>query len=498
MSHETVTHDLGLAVWCGTYLTDTLIYTNERGWMAWNGTHWVCDSKARIVTAEVAALLRNKSDAYAGHNDDIAKACRPSDGRVRAVTNQLSALLASHQPYATEFTTAPHQINFENGVVDLIDGSVHPHDPQMRHTTICTCPLVPGSESDLWENALIDWFPDGELRRYVHILMGYAITGEANLDIFAWFKGPPRSGKGTFLQSIAAVLGYDYSTEIDTSDLLQQNGARPWALMNALSARLVLADETEQSKRAYLNANLLKKITGGGRQVIERKYETPYAAPTPTTLCVMSNSMPQTLTADQAFWDSRITIIPFGDGITSRIGREDFNLRSQLREKQHQTAIAAWLVRGAMTYYRLNRQLPAKPQIVVSAIAESKTYSDQIGNWLSDRTVASTDGYAWMSNLFADYTDWCSESGEIAEAPEMRLLRKRITDRGHRVLRTSAGGRNDYKVFGLVLLSTAGRANPPRPWESEAEADENLAKRYAPASMGFDSTGAFVGAPNGK
>jgi hypothetical protein len=103
-----------------------------------------------------------------------------------------------------------------------------------------------------------------------------------------------------------------------------------------------------------------------------------------------------------------------------------------------------------------------------------------------------------MSNLFADYTDWCSESGEIAEAPEMRLLRKRITDRGHRVLRTSAGGRNDYKVFGLVLLSTAGRANPPRPWESEAEADENLAKRYAPASMGFDSTGAFVGAPNGK
>ena len=76
----------------------------------------------------------------------------------------------------------------------------------------------------------------------------------------------------------------------------------------------------------------------------------------------------------------------------------------------------------------------------------------------------------------------------------MRLLRKRITDRGHRVLRTSAGGRNDYKVFGLVLLSTAGRANPPRPWESE----ENLAERYAPSSMGFDATGAFVGSPNGK
>jgi phage/plasmid-associated DNA primase len=295
------------------------------------------------------------------------------------------------------------------------------------------------------------------------------------------------------------VLGSDYSTEIDTSDLLQNRAGKPWSLLGALSARLVAADETEESRRSVLNQNFVKHLTGGGRQIQERKYEQPVAMHSPSTIIVMSNSMPSTASADNAFWDSRILVIPWGS--QSHIGHEDFTLRDRLRERRHQESIAAWLVRGAMLYYKLGKRLPPRPQAVRDAISECRGYSDQVGTWLSDATVVHADGSVWLSSLYTSYVDWCNANGERIENGESKYLRKRLDERGFKMVRTtnSASAAMDYRLSGLSLrseMAAADRRTAARPWSAaEAESAESLVARYAPPDMGFGADGAFNGRP---
>ena len=478
--------DLAAALYCAARLVDRAIYVDKFEWMIWSDTHWIPDPKMRRISKEVAILLRHREiEALGAGLDDLAKASRPSDSRVRAVVNMMSSFLLG-KDYAVEFPPAPSAWNLQNGVVDLRTGDLIPHHHTQRHTTVGAADYHPAAHSDLWEECLTNWFPDVNLRWYVHVLCGYLVTGYTNLEIFCWFHGLPRSGKGTFLGAIRSVMG-NLSSEIETRDLLQSE-QKPWALLGVHDKRLVLADETSEGRRAILNQNLLKKLTGGGLQTFETKGKQPIAVESSARFCVMSNSLPSTAGADPAFWASRLVLIPFGS--ESHIGKEDVLLKQRLAEPEHRRAIVAWLVRGAYHYFRLGQRLPPVPAAVTAAIAAARVYSDQLGAWIDDCVLISKDGdiTCYLSSLYESYNDWCRTNGELPDVLTSKFLSKRLGELGYRSVRTSrSGGVMDYRFYGLALRSDITTSR-----RSVSTTADDLTAKYAPPEMGFQD-GVFVG-----
>jgi putative DNA primase/helicase len=118
--------------------------------------------------------------------------------------------------WAKEFDRDEHLFNCANGVIDLRDGSLLPHDPRYLMTKISPYKFL-GMEADITQAKEFWKFfcwsqPDPVIRDFLQRCYGYSMwgTGREAAMIFLW--GPDgNNGKGVLLNLLDLLLG-DYST----------------------------------------------------------------------------------------------------------------------------------------------------------------------------------------------------------------------------------------------------------------------------------------------
>jgi putative DNA primase/helicase len=306
----------------------------------------------------------------------------------------------------------------------------------------------PGAESPLWEELISQWIGnDVAMRQYLHRLMGYSVTGDTREEILVYIYGPPRSGKGTFLNTIHAILG-PMAASTDMETFIDRRGGRNFALASLIEARFVQAQETRTDQ--WLNTALLKSATGRDPLSVEQKYKTPYTAVPVWKIMLASNYPPKAPPDDTAFWETRMRVISFPH---SNSGSEDKTLKARLLTEENKRGIASWLVRGAMNWYRWG--LGAVPTVVTETTQQMRSLSDSLGRWLNDACVMDPEAESPAKQLHTAYTIWCDEEGiPPAERHPQAELTRRLTMRGLTVRRTTVGGRggtSGYLVRGIKL-----------------------------------------------
>jgi phage/plasmid-associated DNA primase len=87
-------------------------------------------------------------------------------------------------------------------------------------------------------------------------------------------------------------------------------------------------------------------------------------------------------------------------------------LRARLRagNEQHEAALA-WLVAGAVDWYRRGRVLPDPPATVVAATQEWRHSADQLLRYRDERLIFDPHSCVMSTDLYDDFSSWLSAHG---------------------------------------------------------------------------------------
>src|SRR5690606_24397276 len=140
-------------------------------------------------------------------------------------------------------------LNTPNGIVDLNTGKMR----EARAEDLCTkmTAVAPDSKckTPLWTK-LLEWAQkdDPEVIPFLQRVAGYCLTGRTDEQALFFFHGFGGNGKGTFLNTFAAILG-DYATTAPIETFSAKQSQHPTDLAMLQGARLVTAQETDEGTR---------------------------------------------------------------------------------------------------------------------------------------------------------------------------------------------------------------------------------------------------------
>jgi putative DNA primase/helicase len=442
----------------GYWLREQVLFVPEWGWMVWDWRRWLRDiggvrtqGFARRVLrqyyagcAERAATPQEQAEAYKA----AARACS-----ARHIVHALGLLRDLVLASPAEFDVHLHLANCLNYVVDLRDGTTMPHAPELRLTKLCPTRYIPGARSELWERFLRDVFlEDQELIAYMQRALGYSITGETREQklFICWGKGA--NGKTTLFAVVRDVVGSDYVEPVPPRALLADKDSDD--AENARAAlyglRVGLLSETAEGGR--LDARQVKLLTGGDPVSARYLYHNPFSFTPTAKLWMFTNHKPRITDPSDAIW-RRVVLVPFravfsnNTDVDPAVRRTpDPHIREKLLESPHREAILAWLVEGAIAWYRYGLQ---EPDIVRAAVEEYRRESDSLQEWLEAETVRDPNARTPVKTLYERFRLWCEANGETAM--HIRSFGRRLGEMGFESCRHYENGRELKAYRGIRL-----------------------------------------------
>jgi putative DNA primase/helicase len=390
-----------------------LIYTRTAGWMRFDGTRWVLGNEfatrgANAVTEKMLADAVIDPRLTTDQKTKLAKAA--TDSRSGGRLHTMVGLAQDFAPFTTDETGLdrdPLLLNVRNGTIDLSTGKLRPHDRRDLITKIGGCDFDPDAESDLWDRVLAEATAGQEgLAEFLQRAAGYTLTGYTKEDAVFFFKGPGGTAKSTIAEAFKAVMG-NYAVGLRSEALtVQGNSGHNDDIARLAGARLAITGEADKAEK--MRDGLLKKMSGGDTISASLKGKTGFDFQPMFKVWFITNNVPALNPNDSAIW-RRVYKLPFEHVVLN----PDRQIRLDLQQKpEHQRAILAWAVRGAVEWYRTGLQAP---QSVLEATEAMRRDMDGLADAIDDVYYFNLDPKAnlFSSNeeLMVAYLKWCAEEG---------------------------------------------------------------------------------------
>lgn len=330
-------------------------------------------------------------------------------------------------------------IVFQNGIIDLgryFKGEEHILEPDPRYFCLNAIPY----DFDPLLNA-------GDILQYFHTIFngqedctallqewfGYHLTLDMSFEKMMIFRGPPRSGKGTVLGILMAMLGDDQVVSTELSALATQFGYAP--LVGKAAAFLPDAKVGWKSNISQATEKLLQVI-GGDPVGVDAKWKDVRGAVRLTCKFTMAvNIIPEIPDGARAL-ESRLNILSFPN---SYVGKEDWGLKRRLAKSAYK--LVPWALEGL-------RRLREQGQFTIpgSSQDEFETFritANAMSQFVSECCIISgaDDDTVSIQGLYELWDNWCKACGRSRtsrpqfgqllhiEAPKVRRARIR-TDEG--------------------------------------------------------------------
>ena len=190
----------------------------------------------------------------------------------------------------------------------------------VRYDSKATCPET--------EKFVVRVFPSGAVELAWDIY-GHLMVPDTSMQKSFLLSGDGGNGKSTWLAALTAFLGRENISTISLQDLADTrfHGAELVGMLANICADL--------SGKQLAETGVFKKITGGDRITVERKYQRPFGVEPFARLVFSANSYPRGGDASKGFFD-RWVVIPFERefrGTPEQISRDELDARlAQPRE----------------------------------------------------------------------------------------------------------------------------------------------------------------------
>jgi P4 family phage/plasmid primase-like protien len=388
------------------------------GWMKFDGRRWERVEETIVCEVVRQALIEfHRSEAQSGAElsrlQHISRML--STSKIKAIT-YITKLCRTTQE---TFDGHPDLLNVRNGVVDLRDGTLRPHDPDLMFTKVTMVDYVPDATHWDWEQALAALPADA--KDWLQIRMGQGLTGHpVPDDRLVVLKGSGSNGKTTIIDGVREAVGPDYAVTLPDRVLLSRSTDHPTELMTLRGARLGLMEEFPEL--GHLNVKRLKDLLGTG-EITARYIAKDSVTWKPShTIFVTTNYLPRVDESDDGTW-RRLLLVDFPyryrqahETMQTQFDRVgDPNLRERLRrggDGQHE-AVLAWLIAGAVKWYRNRQLMPEAPKSVSEATQAWRRTSDLLMRYMDDRLVFDNQSHVMATELFDDFTQWLTDNGHV-------------------------------------------------------------------------------------
>jgi putative DNA primase/helicase len=331
----------------------------------------------------------------------------------RAALTMLRSMLTFD---AGKLDSDPWLLNCENGTIDLRSGELRPHR-ELDHITRCV-PVAfdPDAQAPRFEKFVREIVENDETAMFLQRWFGYCATGSIREQALVVHIGPGSNGKSTLLNAVMGVLS-EYAG-ISAPGLLAALGTHdkhPTELADLQGRRLMTSAEIEDG--ATLREAFVKQLTGG-EPVKARRMREDFYQFTPThKLQLLTNHRPKILGQDYSIWRRLLLVTyPIKFGSAQDVAeRKAMRLRDGALEEALRTeraGILAWLVRGAVEWYRTGLRPPDSVRL---ATREYQREQDRVAQFVDERCVL--DREAWlpfdgaMVGLYPAYVQWTRENG---------------------------------------------------------------------------------------
>lgn len=409
---------------------------NRKKWYFWTGKAWIIDDSGEIKKLADDICEDLKREAWNIPDEDLQeKALRfakrtagsaPKEAMIRECQH-LYDIPASPD----DFDSYTDFLNCQNGIVNLRNGELIPHDANFMMSKICNTDYdVRKRTPKLWLRFLDDITGgDKDLVEYIQRCIGYSISGSNKEQCAYFLYGMGNNGKSTFLDTIADMLGsYAANAQPDTlmlqSRLGSSGGGANSDIARLKSARFVTCEEPTEGVR--LNEGLLKQLTGGSKVTCRFLYGDEFEYTPEFKIWIATNHKPTVRGTDFGIW-RRIKLIPFEVNIPKE--KVDKNLKWKLRKEFPQ--ILAWAVEGCIKWQKEGIK---EPTCVLDATKDYKQEMDLIAGFVEQCIIIdyTCDDKVPANDLFSVYSKWAKANNEYEMSSKKFFMEigKKLPDKG--------------------------------------------------------------------
>lgn len=344
---------------------------------------------------------------------------------------------------ATAFDSEPMLLNAPNGIVDLADGTLLDHDPELLLRRQIPVEYAPDAKAPKWEAFLEKVQPDQFMRDYLQRIVGYTITGETKEQVVFFHVGPPASGKSVYLEVLTALLG-EFARIIPSNTLLNKKMEQhPTDIMGMEGRRLLALDETPEGAR--LDEALVKRLSGESTLTARGMGENFRDFRMVGKVHLVTNHDPH-LSDDPAVhrrlhyipWRNPIPVEERVQGLAGQIIREELD------------GVLTWAVRGTRRWLEDGLRRPPEAEMARDAYIASE---DEFQVFIDEELILEAAN-AWTPSkeVFKRYRHWCESQG--MKPMSMQAFSRKLVARGvPKYDKTSARG---FKCFLQVPKTAAG------------------------------------------
>lgn len=391
---------------------------NRKKWYYWTGKVWTIDESGEIKKLADEICEDLKEEAWKIQDEDLQEAALKFAKRTAGSAAKEAMIKECQHLYDVpaspeDFDSYLDFLNVQNGVVNLRNGELMPHDSRLMMSKICNCEYdVKKRKPKRWLKFL-DEITNGDksLQEYIQKSIGYSISGSNREQCAYFLYGMGNNGKSTFLDTIADMLG-DYASNAQPDTLMLQSrlgssgGGANTDIARLKSARFVTCEEPTEGVR--LNEGLLKQLTGGSKVTCRFLYGDEFEYTPEFKIWVATNHKPVVRGTDIGIW-RRIKLLPFEVNIPK--DKVDKNLKYKLRQEFPQ--ILAWAVEGCMKWQADGL---SEPESVLDATKDYKQEMDVIACFIEQCVVIDydTDEKIPAADLFSVYSKWAKQNNEFA------------------------------------------------------------------------------------
>ena len=416
------------------------------GYVAWNGQQWLSggkdgagqvEAKRRVqglgiaMQPELSRLLAlfgalttaaAQASAQHGHESTQAQALRAkaqamerayyqhvraaksteSDAKQKAVLSSARTLYVKN---IRDFEPRPWLVGFQNGTWDR--GTFRPARREDHMLTLAAVPYEPGADQTDWL-AVLDRITggDADLQRTLQDVAGYALSGASSLRLLPWLYGPGGTGKGTFSEMLATVLG-DMAATVDPK-LFAADAARERLGAAIWGKRVALCAEAGNQR---LDAEALKTLSGGDRLSVRMLYAEGFTARASHVLVMVANDAPRVEAYDDALKD-RVLAIPFDHALKAGAPLLGGQRVEELRQDASSALVlgfTAWAVEGLNEVYQMGDVHRAA--VCQKATQEFWNEVDPLHDFWLEQDVSELVMGVEASPFRKRYEAWCQDFG---------------------------------------------------------------------------------------
>jgi putative DNA primase/helicase len=337
-----------------------------------------------------------------------------------------------HTPLFFSTTCLPFELPEHELHQAMLEQSEHALLGQLCPTWLRFLAGIYGDELE-WHDTLQEWF-------------GYNLIPDNRLEKMLLLVGPPRSGKGTILTALQAMLGAANVASLGLQNLTERFGLAE--LVGKLAAILPdahLGRFTDGTQAV----EVLKSITGNDPVRIEEKYGKRAASvKLPVRFTVACNEMPNLQDSSLALHGRTLVL----KTERSHQGDEDTGLKSRILAEA--PGITLWALLGLRRLWARKPLRLQQPASGAELLGEMAREQSPVTAFVEDECRPDPDAQLTYAQLYAAWERWCDATNRHAGSPETFSRKLRAGCPSLRIVnkRNPDGTRTRYYV-GLALLA---------------------------------------------